>query len=192
MTTSEFFEWLQPRLPSIARNKQVQRALSEKLEQLHPGLRWEIGPGIEKESFLAISPNLKPEALQVTRQIANQAPAIPNWEILPAKPRKRWKTRSLRIRGIDSAREYNFESWRYYLTSFNDDEFFDVHVVPIGYEEEEKSQLQYVADLIVEFELGEELFMDKIDKVHVAYSRNLERETDTIGDLYDHILSLAH
>lgn len=190
METSAFFNWLQQNIAKLPHDSGVQKELSKKLSEINPELRWEIGPGDRAEYFLAFSPALKEELLDITRMLVRKAPAIDGWELLPAKPKKRWASRRIRTVSRGERREYGFDGWRYYLTSFNNREFFDVNIIPVGYEEEPTGDLQYAASLIVESELGEELFIDAIDQVNLVRASELKTDTDSIRDLYDHIMLL--
>lgn len=184
-----FYGWLVPNLPKIFDSKSVQNTLSEKLKGLNPELRWEIGPGENAECFLAFSPNLKFELLDFTRLLVSKAPSVPGWEFLPAKPRKKWKNRKTRIKCKGEVVEFIFDEWRYFLTSFNDGEFFDVNLVPVGYDEFEEKDLRYAGDLFVEFELGEELYIEIIDRVNIVRPAEVDCDTDEAQYLYDHLVS---
>lgn len=190
MDISAFFDWLQQNIAKLPHDSGVQKDLSIKLNQLNPELRWEIGPGERAERFLAFSPALNAELLDYTRMLVRKAPEIHGWEFLPAKPKKRWQNRVIRIVSGNKRMGYCFAEWKYYLTSFNDGEFFDVNIVPIGYEKEERSDLEYAASLIVESELGEELFIDAVDRVNIVLAHERKQPTDSISDLYAHIMSL--
>lgn len=188
MDIPTFFNWLQQNIAKLPHDSEAQRDLSKRLSELNPELRWEIGPGERAEHFLAFSPALKRELLDYTRMLVREAPEIDGWEFLSAKPKKRWTNRKIRIISGGRCAEYRFVGWKYYLTSFNDGEFFDVNVVPVGYEQEAKSDLEYAASLIVESKLGEELFIDAVDRVNIVLPKELKQPTDSISDLYKHIM----
>lgn len=74
------------------------------------------------------------------------------------------------------------------LTSFNEGEFFDVNLVPYGCEENPAEDLQYVAILFVEFELGERMFMEFVDRTNIVLASELNVFANTIENLHDQIL----
>lgn len=51
---------------------------------------WEIGPGRSRKYYLTISPNGKPEQLELSRKIMAAAPDLSDWEFHHAKPAKAW------------------------------------------------------------------------------------------------------
>ncbi len=51
---------------------------------------WEIGPGSSRNYYLTISPNGKPDQLELSRRIMAAAPDLPDWEFHHAKPAKDW------------------------------------------------------------------------------------------------------
>src|SRR5690606_27660378 len=110
----------------------AQSELTERLNAINPKLRWEVGPSGHSESFLALSPNLSFELLEITKNLVKQAPNIPGWVFLPSKPRKNWSSRVIEIGCGSGTTRYVLDQWRYYLTKFNDGEFFDVNLVPYG------------------------------------------------------------
>jgi hypothetical protein len=149
--------------------------INEHVTGLRPGLQWEIGPGEHASTMFAISPSRERSNLAITRQIVRAAPVLPNWELLPAKPRKRWKQRI----HIEGAREIvDCSGWKYILTAFSNREFFDVTLVPFGSEMCDDKLLAEAALLLVEGELGEEMFIEKIGAVSVEKHVPSRREKD--------------
>ena len=183
------FEWLPGNLQRLFHDESVQKTLTEKLAQVHPGVRWEVGPFKDGKSFFAFSPNLDAKLLAVTEALAKRAPEVPGWVFLPAKPRKMWMSRSIEIADSKGRLvQYSFEHWLYYLTSFNDGEFFDVNLVPCGYENLPRDELQYAGSLFVEFELGERIFMEFIDRVNIVLPSELDEFGNKIEHLHDQIM----
>lgn len=189
MNIKEFFNWLSKNLPNIYSDKKVQKELSVRLAALNTEIRWEIGPSENTENFLAFSPNLNEELLDFTKMLVEKAPSITGWEFLPAKPRKRWKRRNIRIDCDGKLKEFNFDDCKYFLTSFNDGEFFDVNLVPNFDQKINLSDVGYVGGLFVEFELGEELYLNLVDRVNIIQESELNAETNPVVDLYEHIMS---
>ena len=187
----EFFAWLQPRLDELFNDKDTQLKLGDLLKEFHPSIRWEIGPGLLKKKFLAFSPNLDVPALEITRMLAARAPDLADWEFFPAKPRKRWIRRRCEIKREHDVLDFNFDGWTYYLTKFNDGEFFDVNLIPYGYDNIDRSDLEYAGSLLVEFELGELIYLELIDRVNIVMPSDLAQETNEIRYLYEQLMEEA-
>jgi hypothetical protein len=183
------FEWLPGILDRLFHDETAQKMLTEKLAQVHPGIRWEVGPFQEGKSFFVFSPNLDVKLLPATETLARSAPEVPGWVFLPAKPRKMWTSRSIEIaEGKGEVVRYNFDRWLYYLTSFKDGEFFDVNLVPCGYEDKPLDDLQYAGSLFVEFELGERMFMEFVDRINIVPPSELAEFGNKIEHLHDQIM----
>ena len=190
MERSEFYDWLVLIINDIAGDPDVRHLSSRKLELINPDIRWEIGPGESTEYYFAFSPNLRAELLGLTNELAADAPKISGWEFLPAKPRKKLKRRRVKLKTAGKLHDVDYEKWEYFLTQFNNGEFFDVNIIPYGHENKDQSDLLYFSSLIVEFELGEELFIQAVDRVNIVLPNELNCETDSIASLNDHILTL--
>lgn len=184
-----FFAWLRNNLDGAFADEAVQRMLTNKLAAIDPRIRWEVGPYNAERSFFAFSPNLKRELLPLTEALAKEAPEIPGWMFLSSKPRKQWKARVIEIKNAEGKVDrYNIDTWAYYLTSFNDGEFFDVNLVPYGCEESPLDDLQYVASLFVEFELGERMFIEFVDRTNIVLPSELSVFANKIENLHDQVL----
>jgi len=109
--------------------------------------------------------------------------------VFTCKTKKRWSKRNVKIRTQGQITEINFDNWRYYITSFNDGEFFDVNLIPDSECSLGSEDLSYAADLFVEFELGEELYIEAIDRVNLISPSELKSETDDVEHLNEHVLS---
>ncbi len=183
-----FFEWLKENIAALATSRDIQIAMTKKIKSLHPDLHWEVGPFSKEEKFFAFSPNLDFNLLPITYMLADKAPKISGWKFLSAKPKKNWKNRVITLRANGSVKKINCDNWRYYLTSFND-EFFDVNIVPDKNLDLTAEELEYVADLFVEFELGEELYIEAIDRVNIIEVVPNPDVTNGVDVLFEHVLS---
>ena len=183
-----FFKWLVPKLDRLFEDKDVQAEVSVQLQMLHKDLNWEAGPGTKKECFFAFSPSLNRELLNYTQELCHKAPQLEDWEFLAAKPRKKWSERCIRLTDDGETKEYFFDDWKYYLTSFNDGEFFDVNLVAGEKSYDNKETLEYAADLFVEFELGELMYIELIDKVNVITPDKDDNDLTEIKYLYEQLL----
>lgn len=190
MAIEIFFDWLSTNLTHIYSDKNIQSELSKQLKKLNPDILWEIGPGLNAANFFAFSPNLDEELLSFTKLLVSEAPNIPDWEFLPAKPRKRWKRRNIKINCNNKIQTFNFDNCRYTLTSFNNGEFFDVNLIPDFEQEISISDIEFASELFVEFELGEELYLKLIDKVNILSDKQNGSTGNDVEDLYDHLMSV--
>lgn len=188
-STSEFFAWLRSNLEHVFVDEAVQRTLTDKLAEINPRVRWEVGPYDAGRSFLAFSPSLDIQLLPLTETLAKAAPDMPGWIFLSSKPRKQWKSRVIEIEDAEGQFvRYSIDPWAYYLTRFNDGEFFDVNLVPYGCEGRPLDDLQYVASLFVEFELGERMFIEFIDRTNIVLPSELKVFANKIEHLHGQVL----
>jgi hypothetical protein len=185
-----FYEWLIPHLGEVFDDSAVQTELSVRLEAIYPDIRWEVGPYDDEQSFFAFSPNNRVKALSLTAELAERAPAVAGWVFLSARPRKRWDSRCIIFKQSDGTqRRFEMDEWLYSLTSFKDGEFFDVNLVAVG-TTATGDELERAAHMLVEFELGERLFLEFIDRVNIIARHALPHSGDQISRLHDHVLLL--
>lgn len=186
---TSFFDWFMPDIDKIFENFDFQDAVTKRLKAINPDIRWEAGPWDGEKNFFAFSPNLNRSNFELTALLRGSAPSIPGWVFLASKPRKKWNSRVIKIRNNEGVTtEYNIDEWSYYLTSFNDGEFFDVNLIPHGDESVSIDDLEYIGSLFVEFELGEEVYMELIDRVNIVLPPYLSVPTNKLENLYPQIM----
>lgn len=174
--TTEFWEWFESNaiaLEALFAEPPPGHLIDEvnrRVRSLKDGLGWEVGPGRDKPSFFAVSPNRSAERLVETRRIVAAAPSLAQWEFFPARP-PREVALSLEVRQGDGWVAIDLSGWRYYLTAFNQREFFDVTLVPddasVRAAKSSQRLLQQVATLFVQGAIGEELLIERIDRILV-------------------------
>ena len=127
---------------------------------------WEIGPWDKDNYFLAISPNLDVEKLQLTKQIIGLAPECSGWHFLPSKPVKEWD-------GIwemqnENGKEISIDTdnWKYILYEF-DDGTFDIDIL-VDNIEGNTDTTNLAIDIALTGYLGEEMFITLIQDIHVV------------------------
>jgi hypothetical protein len=184
-----FFDWLIPNLEHVFSNEKTQSAISQKLASIDSNIRWEVGPLDQHTNFFAFSPNFDIANIPLTIKLAECAPSLDHWVFLPSKPRKNWTSRAIMIKTDGAFVEYDLNNWLYYLTSFNDGDFFDINLVPCGYENKPIDELEYVGSLFCEFELGEKLFIELVDRVNIILPSQLEFFGNKVENLYEQLLS---
>lgn len=182
-----FYAWLAPRLSEVFKDRAMQIEIGHRLDAISRDIRWEVGPFDDDQTFFAFSPTRR-KFLPLTTELAARAPMIKGWVFLPAKPRKRWHSRCIVLRAHDGTeRSFEMDEWLYSLTSFKDGEFFDVNLVPRD-TPATSDELQQVAHMLVEFELGERLFLEFVDRVNIIPQSALEHSGNRISQLHDHLL----
>jgi hypothetical protein len=181
--TRDFFTWLILQLDRIFDDAAVQSLVSSRLRAVSPRVKWEAGPWNDGRSFFAVSPNMNIDVVPIADQIVKFAPTVPGWVFLPAKPRKFWQ-RVVRFNASDGTqRAYDLSDWKYWLTSFNDGEFFDVNLVP-GRAEIPDSELQRLGELLAASELGEGVFLSQVGRVNILSRDDRSTETTSIEHLH--------
>lgn len=132
--------------------------LDRRVQQLHAHLTWEMGPH-EDNLYFALSPGGHPQWLPLTRALVQAAPSLAGWHFLPAKPAKSWN-RSLTFEGtlIDASRG------RYALT-FPSPGRGALHLALPDTYGLSPAQLDQVARIVVESEVGEETRLTRIARL---------------------------
>lgn len=162
--------------------------LARALHEVHSELRWELGPGTTKEHFFAISPSGRRELLATCDKIIAGGPELPNWELLSAKPPKRWK-RQMRV----GARRVDARAWKYALTSHQRGSFFDICFYASDVSGWSEADRALTAWLVLEAELGERFAIEWFDRVELVHDQHLSADMPfgEIAVLASHIRSLT-
>jgi len=146
---------------------------------------WEMGPGLKNpyNTLLVISPGGDRDLLPPAREIVAQAPAIPGWEFVPARPPKQWDLRaSLEYDGVGSL-FLDARSWKVTLLKGPDGLFEIVICAPeLAYYDEAVRQV--AAGIILDGELGEEARLVHIRGIRVVTELD-ERQAEEAGLLSD-------
>jgi hypothetical protein len=61
----------------------------------------------------------------------------------------------------------DLSDWKYFLTSFNDGEFFDINFLP-GKAHMSEMELSKLGELLAASELGEEIFLSYVGRINVV------------------------
>jgi len=190
----DFWDWFSENEKIIKRlfineDDKLISKISEKVKSINSGFVWEVGPGIKKEQSFVISPNRNKERLILSKEAIQFAPSLEGWEFFSAKPKKQWKRR-LETNFEGKRRLVDFNGWSYFLTAFEGRRFFDITLVPSSFWIEEIGNLKELAGLLVENELGEELLIERIDRIEIENDEVESSRLTMIEHLYDHIRSL--
>jgi hypothetical protein len=160
-----WFDVVESRLRNLKPDSPMWSELDQRLETL--GVEaWEIGPAVAstaRHSF-TLSPNGDRETYVKTRRIVELAPHLPEWEFLPAKPRKQWSRRFLWSRDridIDAS------GWRFVVYRFNDG-LHDIVLVGDVLPSLDPDQQRRVLRFVVESELGEASCIELINALDIV------------------------
>ena len=194
----EFWGWFQSVEERISGmlgddpDRELSRELYYRVSLLHKGLGWEIGPGKQKENQFVVSPNRDQQRLEITRKIVQEAPTLPSWEFFHAKPRKSW---NYEIELLEKNRTISIsaQNWEYRLIGFSNNSFFDIEFFTDYFDQNiDDMTYQKFGVLIVESEIGEELLIERLDRINVYLKKEdlLQDGLTPVQYLYEHLQSL--
>ena len=152
-----WFEAAESRLRTLGPDSAAWKELDEQVGKL--GIKaWEVGPATVSTArySLALSPNGDREAYRLTRSVVALAPTIPEWEFLPAKPRKHW---ARQLHWSQDQIDIDASGWRFVVYRYEDGLS---EIVLLGDELpalDPDAQMR-VLDFVVESELGEASCME--------------------------------
>lgn len=130
-------------------------------------LGWEIGHGAKKPFFLTLSPNNNRELLSITKSIMAAAPVLKSWELNAAKPPVNW---DLKFEVLDDDfEEHTIDAsvWHQVLTQRSNGSINVLLQAENLSFLDEATQIRS-ADMVITSVLGEELRIDKINKIKLV------------------------
>ncbi len=167
---SDFWEWFQSNAGALAsdpENPAILNELDQRVRSLAPELSWEIGPGTSKSWQLVISPDCQQGFRDLTRSIVAAAPVLQEWEFYPARQPKEWDYK------FELTRESNKETvaidathWTFVLLRYPDG-LREVLLKGAGLSAITDDERQQAGAIVLESVLGEDIFMDYVDKFEV-------------------------
>lgn len=162
----------------------LEQEISPRVAEMAEGLSWEIGPYFDPEHTFVLSPGVR-ENLPHTRVAVEQAPALPGWRFVPAKPRK--VLNSLVFEAGES--RVVADDWRYRLVSYRSGEFVDIELLIDDGCELPSGQENLFGELIVESLIGEECRLDRVGIISITRVHNVmsEDRSTAIQHLPDHL-----
>ena len=174
-----FWEWFMlnaSTLSALLRTGEVDEIaniVGPKMQALHAGLGWEIGPGTVEPYAFTISLNGSLSNLLAARTIVEAALKPALWEINIGKPPKSWNGR-FELRNKDGQVVLlDASEWRYTLTGFQNNSFFDITIIARWPRMDFKAKLQAVW-IAVQSSLGEVEALTKIGRVSIEKLPNAE------------------
>lgn len=127
---------------------------------------WELGHGKSKPFYLTISPNNSRELLELSRDIMESAPYLPDWELHHAKPAQVW---DLKFRIYDE--DYNewdvdASKWKFVLREHpGEGVLVVVEAANISYLDAETTRT--AVEQVVTGLLGEEQKIEHVRKIEI-------------------------
>lgn len=134
------------------------------------GFDWEVGifPGSEEVRYFALSPSGDSGRLGLARAIVSVAPFIEGWEFFPAKPPKP-EALVVTVQGSNGKDvEVDASAWEFVVYR-NPDGSCDIVVKP---DVRAAVDLGYVATIVVDNLLGEELRLTSVRAVEITFDWN--------------------
>ncbi len=174
---------------------EVSDLLDSRVRSLSAAIGWEVGPGTTKLCALSFGLRHDLNNLTATQTIVAAAPCLPHWEFFAARPPKSWDLRFVLMDPSGRPFEVDARSWKYSLTSFGGNEFFDVIVVASDLPPS-RGLLDQAASIVLLGVLGEIDFLRRIDRITVVRSvieldsRQAEGLTE-MERMREHLLMLA-
>jgi hypothetical protein len=165
-----FWSWFQNvagALSADVENRAILAELDGRVHGVHPGLSWEIGPGLSKPWQLVISPNLNRELRETAREVVSQAPVLPSWEFHSARQAKESNYR-LDFRSDNGAEvRLDVSAWTFVFLR-HPDGFHEILLKgnePNALGPDERWQ---AAALTLESVLGEDMVLDRINSFELV------------------------
>jgi hypothetical protein len=163
-----FWDWFAATREQISQNP-TDDAVIEEMDRRVLALgcpAWEIGPGDQTDWFLALSPAGDPDSLALTRAVVREAPNLPDWEILPSKPRKKWELQ-FAFEGASGPIQVDARGWRFVAYRYPDGVYDLVVLVP-----DEPSlappDRDLAARIAIEGQLGEEALLTAVNEIEAV------------------------
>lgn len=157
--------------------------ISSKVKDYAPTLGWEIGPGFNKPYAFSFTLNGDLKNLRKATQAVKSAPQLPKWEFNASRPPKKWSGEFAMTNRFGDSVNVNSGRWKYLLTGFNSNEFFDIELLTDLQNMNEAGKLEAVT-IALQGYLGELDFLQKIGEIKLPEKLDSERLDDVTELLY--------
>ena len=180
----DFWNWFKVNCNELHADKYPNNKLAEldrKVTQF--GLRWEVGPGIDKENSFTISPNGDKGLINTIKEFISNAPIIASWEFYNFKqPKANWQILELPHSNI----KITADNWAYTLLRYKDGkkEILIKGDTLAGIEPDSRIG---VVEIVLTNLLGEEKMMNELDYVDVLDPEDYTYEMHDIQELNEHL-----
>jgi len=128
---------------------------------------WEIGPGVEQDNMLVISPGGDPDLLEKTKEIISYSTSCKGWEFYYSKPPKEWDLTFIFQKDNGDEIEIDGARWQYILLKFDDGMFKAIFKAP-GLSTLSVDERLTVAEIILDGILGEEFRILTIEEIDIV------------------------
>jgi len=189
IAVKDFWYWFHVNAGSIVSEIEKGARLDEldrKVNNLAPDLSWEVGPGIDKQWQLVISPNLNRSLRKTACMIVAGSPELDEWEFHSARQKKDWDYRvEIEIDKIDTPLSIDAKSWRFVLLRYPDG-VQEILIEANGIPKVEKEDRRLICEVVLESLLGEETLLNSVDEFELVdkFESQLEAQARSIRDLY--------
>lgn len=180
---NEFWNWFKAEHAHVAETYNT-RATIDKIDRklkLIGSLAWEIGPGIDADHQLTISPGGNPELLPFTKYIVSKAPQVSGWELHYAKPPKQWTLKFNYELTSGEVFEVDANNWQYVLLQYEDG-MFELLVYAQNLERLSINDRIAVAEIVIDGMLGEEERLSNVWAIDVPEQME-DRYRDKVSDI---------
>nr|WP_199081962.1 hypothetical protein [Pedobacter sp. ASV19] len=142
---------------------------------------WEIGPGVEHDNMLVISPGGDPDLLEKTKEIISYATLCKGWEFYYSKQPKEWDLIFILEKDNGDEIEIDGRHWQYTLLKFDDGMFKVIFKAP-GLSTLSADERLTAAEIILDGILGEEFRILTIEEIEVVDDSE-DQNTSKINDI---------
>jgi hypothetical protein len=180
---NNFWDWFTKNCNKLYSDRYSDKILKELDSRLtNIGLRWEIGPGTNKENSLTISPNGSKEKIEIVKDFINNAPTLDSWEFYNYKqPKRNWNMLEIP--------EYNIKlsatNWTYTLLKYKDNKK-EILIKGDTLADIDPNYRIGIAEIVLINLIGEEKMMNEIDFVGVLELEDNTYEMNKINELNKH------
>jgi hypothetical protein len=190
---TKFWSWFSANYREISEaydcgdSERLERLFTNRLPDTTVALNWEMGPYHDPDYTLVLSPTVR-ENIPLTKRMVSEAPLIPGWHFLPAKPPK--ELLSLRFELPQAS--VCADDWRYVLLAYPDG-FMELDILIPANAPFSDSQDPLICELLVESLIGEAARLEHIGRITplrvdaASASRGI-----AITSLKDHINERLH
>ncbi len=168
--------------------KEIADLIEPRIKSLSDKIGWEIGPGLVKRYGFAISLNGSISNVPSALVIVAAAPVLAGWEFYCGLPPKKWDGRFRLKNRTGQTVSLDCSSWRYVLTGYDDNKFFDITALAQMRDLDNKAKIQAVKIALRNI-LGERVMLERLDRIEVRDSTdpNLQENASALMDLGRHI-----
>jgi hypothetical protein len=187
----EFWGWFKNHSDQIVRSLKFDdgvaatESMQTQLKALCTTIGWEIGPVSVGRQFLAFTLNGDLRNLETIEQILKKAPSLRDWDFIAGRPRREFRDIIILRNELGQERSFSLKDWRYVLTSFDNNAFFDIEIATdVRLRLDEKGQ-QKLLTTAVQGALGEFDTLKFIDRI--SFAANIDDTWESRASPFIHL-----